>query len=169
MMKIRHLDNMSKEENRIPEKLLAQLQAELSPAFAELASLLKENPSETILLETGRYAVLNESGEVVPAATLMEWAIFMEGPQRAITLDKFGDYRVSTVFLGLNHQFMPQAPPLWFETMVFGPGEEREIYAKKVKIHPNLWKKRCSTRTEALGQHQEGIAWLKIYHLNPSQ
>jgi hypothetical protein len=31
---------------------------------------------------------------------------------------------VSTVWLGLNHQFLPDKPPLIFETMVFGFGRE---------------------------------------------
>lgn len=32
-------------------------------------------------------------------------------------------YRVSTVWLGLNHAFRPDGPPLIFETMVFADGD----------------------------------------------
>jgi hypothetical protein len=34
--------------------------------------------------------------------------------------DAVGDAEVSTVWLGLNHEFMPGRPPLIFETMIFG-------------------------------------------------
>jgi hypothetical protein len=37
-----------------------------------------------------------------------------------IGLDEVGDARVSTVWLGLNHEYMPRCPPLIFETMIFG-------------------------------------------------
>jgi hypothetical protein len=38
--------------------------------------------------------------------------------------------RVSTVFLGLNHQWFPEGPPLLFETMIFGGGNDyQERYA----------------------------------------
>jgi hypothetical protein len=35
-----------------------------------------------------------------------------------------GDYKVSTVWLGLDHQFEPDGPPLLFETMIFGAGND---------------------------------------------
>ena len=37
-----------------------------------------------------------------------------------IGLDEVGDARVSTVWLGLNHEFLSGRPPLIFETMIFG-------------------------------------------------
>ena len=37
-----------------------------------------------------------------------------------IGLDMVGDARVSTVWIGLNHEFLPGRPPLIFETMIFG-------------------------------------------------
>jgi hypothetical protein len=37
-----------------------------------------------------------------------------------IGLDEVGEARVSTVWLGLNHEWMPGRPPLIFETMIFG-------------------------------------------------
>ena len=48
-----------------------------------------------------------------------------------IGLDVVGDSRVSTVWLGLNHEFRPGRPPLIFETMIFGGeyGDYCERYA----------------------------------------
>jgi hypothetical protein len=37
-----------------------------------------------------------------------------------IGLDQVGDAKVSTVWLGLNHEYLPGRPPLIFETMIFG-------------------------------------------------
>lgn len=112
-----------------------------------------------------RFSVLDENGEVLPVNSIREWAHFMESPQRDIQLDQVGDYRVSTVFLGLNHQFSadPKAPSLWFETMVFGPAEEREIFGKKHLIPTGLWQQRSTTLAQAKQAHQTGRLWLAEY------
>ena len=47
---------------------------------------------------------------------------------------------VSTVFLGLDHQFQPEGPPLIFETMVFGGTHDQ-------------WQERYSTWKEAEDGH----------------
>jgi hypothetical protein len=38
-----------------------------------------------------------------------------------------GDCHVSTVFLGIDHSFMRQGPPVLFETMVFGGDLDQEL------------------------------------------
>ena len=57
--------------------------------------------------------------EVVPCSDLMEWAKWVESADRKVAQDTIGDSRISTIFLGLDHQF-GDGPPLIFETMVFG-------------------------------------------------
>lgn len=55
-----------------------------------------------------------------------------------------GDGRyVSTVFLGLDHQWQPDLPPLLFETMVFPECDVCE---------------RCSTWEQAIAQHDQVAA-----------
>ena len=51
----------------------------------------------------------------------LEWAMWFEHNRERcqVGLDKFGAFCVSTVFLGLNHQY-GDGPPLIFETMIFG-------------------------------------------------
>jgi hypothetical protein len=52
--------------------------------------------------------------------TLWQWAALMEsGADRHVADDMVGAVRVSTVWLGLNHNWGPGLP-LFFETMVFG-------------------------------------------------
>jgi len=56
-----------------------------------------------------------------------------------------GSVTVSTVWLGLDHQWRPGGPPLIFETMVFG-GSDDEM------------QERYSTEAEALEGHRRWVA-----------
>lgn len=55
---------------------------------------------------------------------------------------EIGHFKVSTVFLGINHGF---DPPILFETMIFGGAEDGE------------YQTRCATYEEALEMHREGV------------
>lgn len=63
--------------------------------------------------------ILDEHGEPQAESDLVVWAVWFENTERHIVNDTFGDARVSTVFLGLDHSFGVGPPILW-ETMVFG-------------------------------------------------
>jgi hypothetical protein len=62
---------------------------------------------------------------------LMTWARWFEESRteadaritRRVAGDEIGPYFVSTVFLGVNHQY-GSGPPLLFETMVFRDGDD---------------------------------------------
>ena len=66
------------------------------------------------------------------ACDLMTWARFFEDARnRRVAEAYINGRRVSTVFIGLDHNFTGDGPPLLWETMVFG-GElsgEQERYA----------------------------------------
>ncbi len=79
-----------------------------------------------------------EGTKVVPVDSLL-WAQWFETAHRVIGNDTIGDARVSTVFLGINHNW-GDGPPLLFETMIFGG------------VHDG-WQERCSTYEEALAMH----------------
>lgn len=53
---------------------------------------------------------------------VLTWAKWLEGndEDRCVASDLIGDSRISTVFLGLNHNFGQSGKPILFETMVFG-------------------------------------------------
>lgn len=85
-------------------------------------------------------------GRTPVPADLMTWARWYETADRTVAKSAVGPYRVSTVFLGLNHAF-GDGPPLIFETMVFGPDSD------------DVWCERCSTWDQAEAQHAQGIAW----------
>lgn len=50
---------------------------------------------------------------------LGEWAEWFKSADRTVVREQIGGYLVSTVFLGLDHNFDPDRGPVLFETMVF--------------------------------------------------
>ena len=69
---------------------------------------------------SGRY-ILNDAGEPVEA-DLMTWARWFESsPDRVVARDEMPNgVTVSTVFLGLDHSFGSEGPPVLWETIIFG-------------------------------------------------
>jgi len=59
-----------------------------------------------------------------------------------------GDVHVSTVFLGLNHNFLRSGPPILFETMVFGGKHDND-------------QERCATWEEAEAMHQRAVEMVR--------
>lgn len=79
--------------------------------------------------------------------TVTEWAArYEDAESKRVALTKVGDVEVSTVWLGLNHNY-GEGPPLIFETIVFGGHDEVcERYA---------------TEEEALAGHARVVAELE--------
>lgn len=71
-----------------------------------------------------------ENGKPKAIADIMEWATWFEAAsksgERVVEKTEVGGYEVSTVFLGIDHQF-GDGPPLLFETMVFGGDLDEEM------------------------------------------
>lgn len=87
-------------------------------------------------------------GKTPVKTDLMTWAKWLEnGENRIVQQTTVGDKFVSTVFLGLDHQF-GDGPPLIFETMIFA-GE----------YGGDMW--RCSTWEQAEQQHEAALAGLQ--------
>jgi hypothetical protein len=78
--------------------------------------------------------------DVVPSNSI-EWAT--KSGIRNIAKSKIDGVEISTVFLGLNHQF-GDGPPLVFETMIFGGKHDQ-------------WQERCSTYDEAVAMHKQAV------------
>mgnify|MGYP000541211467 CR=1 FL=1 len=64
---------------------------------------------------------------------------------KRVAEDHIADVRVSTVWLGLNHNYHRGGPPMIFETMVFG-GDNIDLFCD-----------RYSTKAEALAGHREVV------------
>lgn len=76
-----------------------------------------------------RQYILNQLGEPVPEPDLSKWGKWMgqnfEDSLRRVKRETIGDCDVSTVFLGLDHNYGVGPPILW-ETMVFGGKMDQE-------------------------------------------
>lgn len=57
--------------------------------------------------------------KAIPECDLLKWAKWFETAKKHVANDFIGKVRVSTVFLGLNHNF-GVGEPILFETMIFG-------------------------------------------------
>ncbi len=89
--------------------------------------------------------ILDENKNCVPV-DLMTWARYFESADRIVRKSDFEGGHVSTVFLGLDHQY-GDGPPLLFETMIFGGPHDQ-------------WCERCSTWKEAEAQHEKALLTL---------
>lgn len=81
----------------------------------------------------GQY-ILDADGNPVPCLDTLEWARWFEGAFRRVAFTDLGEVlgQVSTVFLGLDHNFNPMRDPLSYrpvlwETMVFGGLHDGEM------------------------------------------
>lgn len=77
----------------------------------------------------------------------MEWARWYETADAERIVAQTGNeaLMISTVFLGLDHNFYGRGPPLLFETMVFGGEHDGDQW-------------RCATWTEAEADHRRAVA-----------
>jgi hypothetical protein len=100
---------------------------------------------------SGHYILKDKEIIKVP---LMEWAKWFEDADRTIKKEDINNYHISTVFLGLDHNFSTTGEPVLFETMVFpisGPTGEIDYgevdcdrytsYNKALKGHKKMAKK----------------------------
>lgn len=97
------------------------------------------------------YYKLDENKKVVPSS-LKEWANFFENEKNhsRVGLDNINGKRISTVFIGLCHNYNPRSRiPITFETMVFD-NNDRSIYQE-----------RYSTWQEAEEGHKKAVEWVK--------
>lgn len=100
-------------------------------------------------VRTPLYYVLDTDGRTPIPVDLFTWAHSFERRDGAVDPWRVGETlwedgaRLSTAFLGLDHQWGDGGPPLLFESMLFGVDEE--------------WMLRCSTWEQALVMHRLGV------------
>ena len=70
--------------------------------------------------------ILNDQDVPVPEPDTIKWATWFEDrDKRRVALEEIGESTVSTVFLGIDHNYGGAVPVLW-ETMVFGGQLDQE-------------------------------------------
>lgn len=87
--------------------------------------------------------ILDDNGNPMKCTDPLEWAGWFEtaGEKRIVARDQIGDVLISTVFLGLDHNFDGHKEPILWETMIFGGPH-------------NEWQERASTKEGALSNHR---------------
>jgi hypothetical protein len=66
--------------------------------------------------------ILDSAGNLTPESDIVKWAKWFETADRNVEGTATGSGTVSTVFLGVDHCFSGEGPPILWETTVFdGP------------------------------------------------
>ena len=94
------------------------------------------------------YYILNEDHSITVSEDILKWAQSFESQNRIVAKTHIGNVNVSTVFLGLDHRFGDEGPPLIFETMIFGGTYDEAQY-------------RTSTYEEAQAVHATAVRKVK--------
>lgn len=99
------------------------------------------------------YYILNDEKKPIQVDVLT-WGKWFEDFEnnRRVMQTEFNGYEISTVFLGLNHQF-GNGPPLIFETMIF----DRDAESPSI----DHYCERYTTWVQACEGHWEAVRYLK--------
>jgi len=92
--------------------------------------------------------ILDENLEPVLCEDPTLWTGWFFNTDRRVQQDDFSGVCVSTIFLGLDHQF-GDGPPLLYETMVFGGKYDQ-------------WCRRHPTRMAALAYHDQMVTQARL-------
>lgn len=87
-------------------------------------------------------------------ADVIEWGRWMEKADRRVAFTDLTYCTISTVFLGLDHRYWGDGPPIVFETMVFGNPAKGETFPEELE---GMMRRYC-TWDEAEAGHAEMVA-----------
>ena len=116
----------------------------------ELEALRKQADE---LLNSRDYYYLLDDNKKPYKFTLREWGEWFQDSRgddrRRVAEDEIDGKRISTVFLGMDHNLYGEGRPLIFETMVFDENGD-EMYTNRY----SLWE-------ESLNGHEKAKEWVK--------
>ena len=101
--------------------------------------------------------ILDDDHNLVPV-DLMTWAKWFGEADRRVAGTEVGGLWISTVFLGINHQWDAYGPPLLFETMVFSKVKDPSRYGDGEGWGGEEDMARYATWDEAIAGHAAMVA-----------
>ena len=116
---------------------------------------------DNVIKKLGHYTLVDR--EPVKLETLKAWVEEVARRDRIaaetgvdpwrVGLAEIGKVEISTVFLGLDHNYLRRGPPILFETMIFGGWLDHS-------------RNRCATWDEAKAMHAEAVRLVRAGHLH---
>lgn len=107
------------------------------------------------MINKQRWYILDDNGNPIPEPDTIKACMWLaDNKNKIVKQENVGPYWVSTVFLGLDHSWRLDGPPVLWETMVFNDGDK--------DIDQN--ESRCSgNREQAEAMHEAMVASVKAY------
>lgn len=88
-------------------------------SLEDTANLLKQIRAHSKLHRPRQYTL--KEHEIIPCEDILEWGDWFQNAERHVALTWVtSKVYVSTAFLGLDHNYSWEGPPVLFESMVFG-------------------------------------------------
>jgi hypothetical protein len=116
---------------------------------------------------TGRFYTLDDNGVPVECRNELEWANWFGTANRTVARTQVTPWiEVSTVFLGLDHRWYGDGPPILYETMVFVDTGKQRRYFGRGPLRPVYddtleHQRRYATRAEALREHAKIVRQIR--------
>jgi len=143
-MKSHNKNELLKELKSLPYETLSEEQKKTLSRLEELKKQM-DDVAEKIPRGSKYY---DKNGKPM---TMWEWSCYFEDYEyKIVGADRYGDYRVSTVWLGLDHSYYwyePKPPIEIFETMIFNDEDVENELSDYIE--------RYSTEEQALDGHLE--------------
>ena len=101
-------------------------------------------------------------GRKLVEVDLLTWSKWFEtaGDKRRVARDTINGYLISTVFLGLDHNFLDTGKPLLFETMVFDTNKKKKYKLgdrEMTSMGEDMEQERYETYAQAEKGHEKMI------------
>lgn len=96
--------------------------------------------------------ILDEEGNPLKVTNTIKWAQWFEEADRRVKQTEIRNVKVSTIFLGLDHNFIGKGAPILWETMVFGFPDGHELDSKQ---------ERYTSRADAVKGHDAMVVRVK--------
>lgn len=113
-----------------------------------------------------KHYILDEKGDPKVEPDLLTWARWFEtAPERIIKQTEVKGIKISSIFLGLDHNFGNDENELiLWETMAWDNNVEKEIEwfgGKKKTVHPDIFQSRYSSKVSMLAEHDRLVENIK--------